>query len=179
MRVSTNIRFAWGTFRRVRNGVDKNQDEVTSFSTLYIMHLECSVAFAASLCPNGVNIIASNEAPQVSGWAWRRLGISPFPIDDSRTCVDVRSRADMEHSEPSESQPAANLYHSSMCGSILYSPPTNDSAVIFSHLAHARLDAFHRALSAFPNEIPRMKNAYDQVHDTAAILISAFESLAL
>ena len=80
-------------------------------------------------------------------------------IDVGWTRSDVR----MTDSELAESLPAANLYHNSVCGSILYSVPTSDPSVVFSYLAHSRFDAFHRALSVFPKEIPRMKNALDQV----------------
>ena len=61
----------------------------------------------------------------------------------------------------STSQP----YHTSVCGSLLFSTPTNSSSDIFSYLRHGNFDAFRRSLDVYYNEIIRMRNEYGQVKD--------------
>lgn len=54
-------------------------------------------------------------------------------------------------------------YHLSVCGSILYSPPTNSPSDIFTFLRHGNFDAFRRSLDIYHNDIIRMRNDHGQV----------------
>lgn len=54
-------------------------------------------------------------------------------------------------------------YHTSKCGSILYSTPTNSPTEIFKYLSHNNFDAFRRSLDVYYNEISRMRNERGQV----------------
>ena len=56
-----------------------------------------------------------------------------------------------------------HAYHTSICGSILHSAPSNSSADIFSYLRHANFDAFRRSLDLHHNDIIRMRNEHEQV----------------
>lgn len=54
-------------------------------------------------------------------------------------------------------------YHTSLCGSILYSAPTKSSSDIFAYLRHGNFDAFRQSFDLHYNEIVKMKNQYEQV----------------
>jgi hypothetical protein len=54
-------------------------------------------------------------------------------------------------------------YHTSICGSLLYSSPTNSPSEIFSYLRHANFIAFRRSLDVYHNDIIRMRNDHEQV----------------
>ncbi|UJR27993.1 hypothetical protein I4U23_009251 [Adineta vaga] len=58
--------------------------------------------------------------------------------------------------------PNTQVYHQSVCGSILYSPPTNVPSDIFSMLRHGNFDAFRRSLDIYHNDIIRMRNDHGQ-----------------
>ncbi|CAF0822556.1 unnamed protein product [Rotaria sp. Silwood1] len=53
-------------------------------------------------------------------------------------------------------------YHTSVCGSLLYTAPTNTSSDIFSLLRHCNFDAFRRSLDIYYNDIIQMKNDHGQ-----------------
>jgi hypothetical protein len=55
-------------------------------------------------------------------------------------------------------------YHTSVCGSLLYSSPSNSSSDIFSFLRHGNFDAFRRSLDVYHNDIIQMRNDHGQVH---------------
>ncbi|CAF1366538.1 unnamed protein product [Adineta ricciae] len=59
-------------------------------------------------------------------------------------------------SSPTES------YDKSVCGSLLYSIPSNSSTEIFAYLRHSRFDAFHRSMDIHHKEIILMKNEHEQ-----------------
>ena len=72
-------------------------------------------------------------------------------------------------SEPSEtfaitSGPSYISYHNSICGSILYSSPTNSPSEIFAYLSHGKFDAFHRCFDMYHKEIVQMRNERGQVN---------------
>jgi hypothetical protein len=55
-------------------------------------------------------------------------------------------------------------YHTSLCGSILHSTPTNSPSDIFAILRHGNFDTFRRSLDVHHNNIIRMKNDLGQVN---------------
>ena len=59
----------------------------------------------------------------------------------------------------STSQP----YHTSACGALLYTSPTNLPSDIFSFLRHANFTAFQRSLEIYHKDIIRMRNEHGQV----------------
>ena len=61
--------------------------------------------------------------------------------------------------------PTTYPYHTSACGSILYSNPTKSAEEIFSLLRHADFDAFRRSLDVYHQDIIRIKNNHEQVND--------------
>ncbi|CAF0826668.1 unnamed protein product [Adineta ricciae] len=67
---------------------------------------------------------------------------------------------------PTQPQTTSNsntqAYHLSVCGSILYSPPTNSPSDIFTFLRHGNFDAFRRSLDIYHNDIIRMRNDHGQ-----------------
>ena len=56
-----------------------------------------------------------------------------------------------------------HAYHTSICGSILHSAPSNSSADIFSYLRHSNFDAFRRSLDIHHSDIIGMRNEQEQV----------------
>lgn len=80
-------------------------------------------------------------------------------VDDKILSSDISS------SFPLTSTSNSFPYHTSKCGSILYSSPSNSPADIFKYLRHNDFEAFRRSLDVYHNEIIRMKNEYGQVRD--------------
>lgn len=56
-------------------------------------------------------------------------------------------------------------YHTSVCGSILYTAPTNTPSDIFSFLRHGNFDAFRRSIDIYHNDIIKMTNEHGQVNN--------------
>lgn len=54
-------------------------------------------------------------------------------------------------------------YHTSVCGSILHSIPTNNCQTIFSYLRHGNFEAFRRSIDVFYRDIVKMRNEREQV----------------
>jgi len=55
-------------------------------------------------------------------------------------------------------------YHTSICGSLLYSSPTNSPSDIFLFLRHGNFDAFRRSFDVHHQDIIQMRNEYGQVN---------------
>jgi len=73
--------------------------------------------------------------------------------------------SDINHSFPStNTAPISHPYHTSICGSLLYSSPTNSPSDIFSFLRHGNFDAFRRSLDVYHHDIIRMRNEHGQVN---------------
>ncbi|CAF2345544.1 unnamed protein product [Rotaria sp. Silwood2] len=53
-------------------------------------------------------------------------------------------------------------YHTSVCGSLLYTPPTNMPSDIFSFLRHGNFTAFRTSLDKYHSDIIQMKNDHGQ-----------------
>ncbi|CAF3653798.1 unnamed protein product [Rotaria sordida] len=70
--------------------------------------------------------------------------------------------ADLHSSFQSTLATPNNLYHNSVCGSILYCSPTNSSSQIFSYLLHGKFDVFRRSLDIYHKDIILMKNEHEQ-----------------
>lgn len=60
--------------------------------------------------------------------------------------------------------PTSRLYHTSACGSILYSTPTNNASEIFSFLRHGNFEAFRRSFEVYYQDIIQMRNQHGQVN---------------
>ncbi|CAF0979153.1 unnamed protein product [Rotaria sp. Silwood1] len=70
--------------------------------------------------------------------------------------------ADPSNLLQSTSTTTYDLYHKSICGSILYCSPTNSPSEIFSYLLHGKFDAFRRSLDVYHKDIIQIKNEYEQ-----------------
>ncbi|CAF2103310.1 unnamed protein product [Rotaria magnacalcarata] len=57
---------------------------------------------------------------------------------------------------------ASYPYHTSVCGSLLYTAPTNTPSDIFSYLRHGNFEAFRRSLDIYHNNIIKIKNDHGQ-----------------
>lgn len=78
--------------------------------------------------------------------------------------------SDINNSFQTNPTPIAYPYHTSVCGSILYSSPTNSLPDIFSILRHGNFDAFRRSLDVYHRDIIRMRNEHGQVNLFYSIL---------
>lgn len=54
-------------------------------------------------------------------------------------------------------------YHTSVCGSLLYTSPTKTPSDIFSYLRHSNFDAFRRSIDIYYNDIIQIVNDHGQV----------------
>lgn len=59
--------------------------------------------------------------------------------------------------------PSNTPYHTSACGSILHSIPTNNCQTIFSYLLHGNFEAFRQSIDVFHRDIIKMRNEQEQV----------------
>ncbi|CAF1532672.1 unnamed protein product [Adineta steineri] len=55
-----------------------------------------------------------------------------------------------------------NVYHMSICGSIIHPMPTNSPSDIFSFLRHSNFTALRRSLDVYHNDIIQMRNDHGQ-----------------
>ena len=78
-------------------------------------------------------------------------------------CLSSTTLNDHIHEQTMTSPP--DLYHNSVCGSILHSIPTNNPSTIFSYLRHGNFDAFRRSYDIYHREINTMKNEHEQVNE--------------
>jgi hypothetical protein len=72
--------------------------------------------------------------------------------------------SDINNSIQSNPTPISYPYHTSICGSLLYSAPSNSPSDIFSYLRHNNFDAFRRSLDVYHNDIIQMRNEHGQVN---------------
>ena len=101
----------------------------------------------------------------VSTWNSFRFYQTKFDISlDCQMSVDDKIlSSDISNSCSLTPTTTSYPYHTSKCGSILYSTPTNSPTEIFKYLSHNNFDAFRRSLDVYYNEISRMRNERGQV----------------
>ena len=85
-------------------------------------------------------------------------------VDISMSLADAILSSDINNSI--QAPPITNTlpYHTSVCGALLYSTPTNSPSEIFSYLRHGNFNAFRRSLEVYHNDIIRMRNDQGQVN---------------
>ncbi len=71
--------------------------------------------------------------------------------------------SDINNSFQTIPTPISYPYHTSTCGSLLYSSPSNSPSDIFAYLRHNNFDAFRRSFDVHHNEIIQMRNEHGQV----------------
>lgn len=84
------------------------------------------------------------------------------PLDEKILAADL-NHAIQAPTTNGGTSPNAHTYHLTVCGSLLYSPPSNSPAEIFAYLRHSRFDAFRRSLDVYHAEIIHMRNGQGQV----------------
>jgi hypothetical protein len=87
-----------------------------------------------------------------------------FVLDLKMSVDDKILSSDINSFFQSITTPISHPYHTSICGSLLYSSPTNSPSDIFSLLRHGNFDAFRRSLDVYHHEIIRMRNDHGQVN---------------
>lgn len=78
-------------------------------------------------------------------------------VDDQILSSDIDGTTQMNNA--SSTYP----YHTSVCGSMLYTSPTNVPSEIFALVRHAEFDAFRRSFDLYYNDIIKMRNDHGQV----------------
>ncbi|CAF1027658.1 unnamed protein product [Adineta steineri] len=80
--------------------------------------------------------------------------------------TDNINSCDLQASDLNDNQPtstkSAELYHTSICGSVLHPMATKCPAEIFSLLRHGKLDVFRQSVDVYHQDIIKMKNEHGQ-----------------